>query len=160
MFIITNQNSMSKADRCNLPSWLSLKCYEKLVWNPASLFSQAVATILTNKTIDGYTQLEEIAHLQFAPRQKSEPIYIIYKNNCNILGCFAGEVSNCSYHHHIERLGHYKFWNKNCRISRKCIDGALPLHQETTILNEIHECKRARRISETKQLSCKRKLFE
>lgn len=151
---------MSHSPKRTLPLWLTLKCNEKIVWNPASLFSQAVAAVLNSGTIDGYTELEEIAHLQFSPIRKSEPIKVIYKEHCNELGCFNGEVLSNNYHDHIERLGHYKFWNKNCRTSRKCIEAVLPHHQETTVLNEIHERKRVRRILETKQFSCKRRLFD
>ena len=151
---------MSHSNKRTLPAWMNLKCNEKLVWNPASLFSQAVAAVLNNTAIDGYTELEEIAHLQFSPIRKSEPIQVIYKGNCSLLGCFNGEVLSNNYHDHIERLGHYKFWIKPCRSSRKCIAAVLPYHQETTILNEIHEHKRARRVLETKRFSCKRKLFD
>lgn len=151
---------MTSTGKRNLPAWLSLKCNEKLVWNPASLFSQAVAAVLNGGAIDGYTELEEIAHLQFSPIRKSEPIKVIYRGHCNILGCFNGEVLSNNYHDHTERLGHYKFWSKSCRNSRRCIVAVLPHHQETTILNEIHEHKRARRVLETKQFSCKRRLFD
>lgn len=142
-----------------LPRWLSLKCNEKLVWNPASLFSQCVAAVLNGATIDGYTELEEVQHLIIAGRIKSEPIKIIYRGDCSILGCWHNQISN-NLHDHIERLGHYKLWNTNCRRNRTNIVAVLPHHQETTILNEIHGRKRFRRISETKQLSCKRRLFE
>lgn len=151
---------MTTNGKRTLPAWLSLKCYEKLVCNPASLFSQCVASIINSDKGDGYNKLEEVQHLNFPPRRLSEPIQIVYQGNCTILGCWDGQVLPNSLHHHIERLGHQKFWNTNCRRSRTCIVAALPYHQETTVLNEIHECKRARRILETKQYSCKRRLFE
>lgn len=147
-------------EKRNIPAWLSLKCNEKLVRNPASLFSQCVAAVLNFGTIDGYTELEEIQHLAIAGRIKSEPIKIVYRGNCNILGCFNGQVFPSILHDHTERLGHYKLWNTNCRRSRTCIVAVLPHHPETTILNEIHERKRVGRILETKQYSCKRRLFE
>lgn len=143
-----------------LPNWMLLKCNEKLAWNPASLFSQCVAAIITERAIDGYTQLEEIQHLCFPQDRKSEPIEIIYKDNCTVLGCWDGSVQSSGYHKHTERLGHYKFWNTNCRSSRKCIEGALPHHPDTIVLNEIHERQRLKRVSQTKQFSCKRRLFD
>jgi len=151
---------MTTNGKRNLPLWMILKCNEKLVWNPASLFSQAVAAVLNGVTIDGYTDLETIQHLNFPLHKKSEPIKIIYRGHCNILGCFNGCVLESNIHDHTEKLGHYKLWNSNCRSSRKCIVAVLPHHQETVILNEINERKRAGRILETKQYSCRRKLFE
>lgn len=143
-----------------LPNWLKLKCNEKLVWNPSSLFAQCVAVILNNTTVDGECELEELENYCIAGRATSEPIKVIYKGECTVLGCWAGKYFDNCLHHHIERLGNYKFWSKQCRNSRRCIVGALPYHQDTTILNEIHERKRTRRILETKQYSCKRRLFE
>lgn len=151
---------MTTNGKRNLPMWMTLKCNEKLVWNPASLFSQCVAAVINGGAIDGYTDLEQVQNLNFPPHRKSEPIKIIYRGDCNILGCFNGQVLNNSLHDHTERLGHYKFWNTNCRRSRTCIVAALPHHQETTILNEINERKRVGRILETKQYSCRRKLFQ
>lgn len=143
------------------PAWLTLESNEKIVWNPASLFSQCVAKVLANRAIDGYVELEEIAHLQFSPIQRSQPIKIIYKGDCTLLGCYNAEVTSSEQlHSHVERLGHYKLWNKKCRSSRKCIETVFPFHTETTVLNEINERKRVKRISDTKQFSCKRRLFE
>lgn len=150
---------MTTNGKRNLPAWMKLKCNEKLVWNPASLFSQCVAAVLNGATVNGYTELEEIQEFRLHGRIKSEPIKIIYRGSCTILGCWNGEVLSNNLHDHTERLGHYKLWNTNCRRSRTNIVAVLPHHPETTILNEIHEHKRARRISETKLFSCKRKLF-
>lgn len=143
-----------------IPAWMKLKCNEKLVWNPASLFSQCVAAVINGADDSGYTDLETVQNLCLAGRIKSEPIKIIYRGNCTVLGCWNGQVLSNSCHDHTERSGHYKFWNTNCRRSRRNIIAALPHHPETTILNEIHERKRARRILETKQYSCKRRLFQ
>lgn len=151
---------MSHSNKRMLPPWFTLKSNEKLVWNPASLFCQAVAAVLNGSTVDGYSDLEQVQHLNFPIHRKSEPIKIIYRGHCTILGCFNGEVLSNSLHDHTEKLGHYKFWNTNCRRSRTSIVAVLPHHPETTILNEINERKRTRRILETKQFSCRRKLFE
>lgn len=142
-----------------LPAWLRLKCNEVLVKNPASLFSICVASIINHSAVDGYTELEKVQTLQFPPRSKSQPIEIIYKGQCTVLGCWSGHVCRSGLHRHVERLGHYKFWNTNCRQSRTCIEACFAHNPETTILNEINERQRLKRVSQTKQLSCKRKLF-
>lgn len=149
---------MTTNEKRTLPLWMTLKCGEKLVRNPASLFSQAVAAVLSARTVDGYTELEVIQHLNFPTNRKSEPVQVIYKGNCTLSCCWNG--SFLDLHDHTESLGHYKFWNSKCRRSRKCIEHVFPYHPETTILTEINERKRIRRISETQQFSCKRRLFE
>lgn len=141
-----------------LPPWLRLKCNEKIVRNPASLFSQCVAALINSSEISGYCELEHIQDLCIAGRVKSEPIKVIYHGDCTILGCFTS-FTHGMYHDHTERLGHYKFWNTNTRSSRRCIVAALPHHPETTIQTDVSQPKRFKRIPETKRVSCRRKLF-
>lgn len=146
-----------------VPKWLSLKCNEKLVYNPASLFSQSFAAVINGADITGYTDLECVQHLCLAGRNKNEPVQIVYSGRCTILGCWISAVSSqVANHDHIEGLRHYKFWNSNTRNSRRCIAAAFPFHPDTTIqVEEFDESKRPKRISETsKRISCKRKLFE
>lgn len=143
------------------PTWATLKCREKIVFNPASLFAQSVAVVLSNVTSDGYSDLETISHLHFPKHRLNEPIKVIYKRECNIHSCWVYDLYGFSeYHDHTERLGHYKFWKLSCRRSRKNIIGVLPHHLETTVVSEVYGGRDYKRVSEREQLSCKRRLFE
>lgn len=164
-FSVQSVKLQDKVNR-NIPAWLRLKCNEKLVENPSSLFGIAIAKVLDGVKPDGYTQLEEIQTLR--GQIPSVPINIVYKGDCPNLQCFQEEVRQSihneiptpHYHQHTEKSSRYYLWNTNCRASRKCIEHVYQYNPETTILNDINTARQLKRSRQTRQFSCKRRLFE